>query len=304
MAELGSSAARPGRLAPPTCLGYAGAMRASAWWVVLLLSLLPGCVCGRTEDRTYSTEGGLSLRYVAAFPDGEAPAPLWVFQPGDGTLRDSFDAYGAAVLASSVARDLGVVFVFPELRRQHFSDDPERYCALDFFHRIADLEALTDDARTLPGVDPERIFFVGHSAGAEIVTLTAARRPDGKGVATYGGGTVSLGELGELGQLPASFDQMTANDCSVPRRRWLRQGLFWQQLFVDSQLFHSIQQVDRPYLAIIGDHDDTVPWADNEPWGRQLEALEPTFHLEALPGGTHSLTSAPWPRMGAFFALP
>lgn len=275
-------------------------MRAPSRWVVLLLlGPLSGCVCGRTEERTYSPGGELALRYVVAYPDGEAPAPVWIFQPGDGTLGDAFDAHGAAVLASSIAQRFGVVFVFPELRRQHFSGDAAAYCALDFFHRIDDLSALTDEAKALEGVDPAQLYFVGHSAGSEIVTLTAARRPEVRGVATYGGGTASMGELE---QLPPQFSRMLMNDCSDPARRWNRQGQFWQQLFVDSQLFQSIQRVDRPYLALLGERDETVPWADNEPWGRKLEEMEPTFRLESLPGGTHSLSSEPWARMAAFFA--
>lgn len=270
-------------------------------WLALALCAWSGCICGPVEEGTYSPSEGLSLSYVVAHPEGGAPAPLWIFQPGDGTLRDAFDAYGASVLASSVAQQQRVVFVFPELRRQRFSDDAQRYCELDFFHRIEDLEALTDAVKSLPEVDPERIFYVAHSAGAEIVTLTAASRPEIRGVATYGGGTASLGELE---QLPAQFDRLSSNDCSEAARRWTRQGLFWRQLFVDSQLFHSIQKVDRPYLALIGDHDDTVPWADHEPKGRELEQLEPTFRLEQLPGGTHSLSSGPWARMRAFFAGP
>lgn len=268
---------------------------------VALISTLffAGCVCGRTEERTYSPDGQLSLRYVVGYPEGTAPAPLWIFQPGDGTLHEAFDPHDAEILASSVALRMNVVFVFPELRRQHFSNDAAAYCALDFFHRIDDLSALTDEAKTLEGIDPTRIFFVGHSAGSEIVTLTAARRPEVRGVATYGGGTASLGEMD---QLPPSFSRMLMNDCSNPARLWGRQGQFWQQLFVDSQLFDSIQRVDRPYLALIGERDDTVPWADNEPWGRKLENMEATFRLESLPGGTHSLSSDPWPRMEAFFA--
>jgi hypothetical protein len=60
--------------------------------VVLLLCPLAGCICGRTDERTYSPDGELTLRYVVAYPEGDAPAPVWIFQPGDGTLRDSFDA--------------------------------------------------------------------------------------------------------------------------------------------------------------------------------------------------------------------
>jgi dienelactone hydrolase len=264
-------------------------------WVVLFMWAFSGCVCGRTETRTYSPDG---LHYVVAYPDGHEAAPLWVFQPGDGTLRDSFDEHGAKVLASSVAQRLGVVFVFPELRRQRASSDASAYCALDFFHRQSDLAALIDEAKTLEGVDLSRVYLVGHSAGAEIVTLTSIGRADVRGVATYGGGTASLGEMGPL---PPDLGRLMSNDCSDPARRWERSGAFWQQLFVDAQLFESIQKVDRPYLALIGEHDETVPWADHEPWGRRLEELEPTFRLESLPGGTHSLLSGPWERMAAFF---
>lgn len=260
---------------------------------------LMGCVCGPTEERSYSADAETTLRYVVGFPSGNEPAPLWVYQPGDGTLREAFNPQDAAVLASSVAQRFGVVFVFPELRRQHLSGDADRYCALDFFHRINDLEALTEDVKTLPRADASQLFYVAHSAGSEIVTLTAARRADVRAIGTYGGGAASFGELGTL---PPTFERMRTNDCSDPKRVWLRSGTFWQQLFVDAQLFKSIQEVDRPYLALLGDKDETVPLTEQEPSGRQLEELEPTFRLQSLPGGTHSLGSDPWPRMAAFFA--
>ena len=155
--------------------------------------------------------------------------------------------------------------------------------------------------KTLEGIDPAQLFYVAHSAGSEIVTLTAPRHPEVRAIATYGGGAASLGEL-EL--LPPAFNRMLMNDCSKPAGLWNRHGQFWQQLFVDSHLFDAIQRVDRQYLALIGERDETVPWADNEPRGRQLEELEPTFRLESLPGGTHSLASEPWARMAKFFEKP
>ena len=67
------------------------------WLVTLVLLLLVGCAS--TEARTYSPDPETTLHYVVAWPDRKGPAPLWVFQPGDGTLRDAFDEGGTRLLA-------------------------------------------------------------------------------------------------------------------------------------------------------------------------------------------------------------
>lgn len=182
-------------------------------------------------------------------------------------------------------RGFGVALVMPELRRNLFANDLKRYCELDFFHRIRDASSLIDAVKRLPFIDTSRIILFGHSAGGEVVTLTAKTRSDVWGVATYGTGVVSAGEMGNH---PPVGDDYLANDCSDPAKYSMRSGLFWHQLFIDSRLFETIQSLSVPYLAMFGGADPITPFDENErTFAERLTAAKRTFTLQEFPGLDH-----------------
>ena len=102
--------------------------------------------------------------------------------------------------------------------------------------------------------------------------------------------------MGELDQLPPAFSRMLMNDCSDPVRQWNRQGQLLGAASSTPSSSSRFNESTGPTLRSSASATE-VPWADNEPWGRKLEEMEPTFRLESLPAETHSLSSEPWPRM-------
>jgi hypothetical protein len=91
---------------------------------------------------SYRGDDEVRLQYLIAAPSFEAGKeyPLWIFQPGDGNgnIKDTFEPSGYQKMMDEFAQANGVALVMPQLRRQ-LSNNPRKYCELDFYERIADL---------------------------------------------------------------------------------------------------------------------------------------------------------------------
>ncbi len=104
-------------------------------------------------------------------PTGSGPAPLLVMAHGLGAVRDMrLDAYADRFSAAGYGC---LVFDY-----RNFGDSEGRpRQLLDIGMQLADWAAAVGYARTLPGVDPDRIGLWGTSFGGGHVIATAARLP-------------------------------------------------------------------------------------------------------------------------------
>lgn len=104
-------------------------------------------------------------------PPGDGPAPLLVMAHGVGAVRSMrLDAYAERFSAAGYAC---LVFDY-----RNFGDSGGRpRQVLDIGMQLADWAAAVDHARTLPGVDPDRIALWGTSFAGGHVIATAARLP-------------------------------------------------------------------------------------------------------------------------------
>lgn len=104
-------------------------------------------------------------------PTGDGPAPLLVMAHGLGGVRSMrLDAYAERFSASGYAC---LVFDY-----RNFGDSGGRpRQVLDVGMQLADWAAAVDHARTLPGIDPDRIALWGTSFAGGHVMATAARLP-------------------------------------------------------------------------------------------------------------------------------
>jgi pimeloyl-ACP methyl ester carboxylesterase len=254
--------------------------------VFALLGLSAVAAWSGTSTSKYSPVPGVELEYVVARPVGApAPVPVWIYQPGDGAvLEDSgpITRYGFSTLLANVFR---VAFIWPQLRREIYADDLKSYCELDFLHRVTDLDALIDEVKRLPGVDPERIALVAVSAGSEIATRAARARGDIRAVVTVGGGVLQLMDAlvaeGNAGWTEAAM----AHVCSPGSYRD-RSGTFWRQLLL-SGLEEDIRASTVPYLALVGSEDEICKASTQTPHAREMEKVRPGFRYEVVQGLGH-----------------
>jgi pimeloyl-ACP methyl ester carboxylesterase len=249
----------------------------------LLLALIPDSLSATLKQ--YEPEPGISLRYTVETPVSlRRQFPVWVYQEGDGNVLHAYSPWRASLLSKIIANTYGVKVIWPELRREAFSSDLKRYCELDFFHRVHDTNRLIDEVRKLPGVDVERIFLIGFSAGSEIAALTAAGRKDIAGVVTVGGGVLSLGDyLREAGGLDG-LEPSKKNACREGDYE-KRSGIFWKQL-LDSGYTEVLRNASIPTLILVGSKDTITRCDITRRFAERLSKVD----FQCLSGIGHGLS--------------
>jgi hypothetical protein len=255
-----------------------------------------------------SGRGDIGLRYIVARPDDSdrRKLPVWILQTGDGEIMQSFQPSAYAFLARKLANRYDVMVVWPELRREYYSGKPKRFCQLDYFHRIDDLNALTAIVRGFKGIHLGRLFYIGYSGGADVATIAANRRSDIAAVATLGGGLIDLmGYLKDTNDTSWVAERM-ANEC-VSGHYNERSGLFWKQ-FLNTHLYEEILKSRIPYLALLGGDDKEMMPEVHRPYARELRRQKSDFVFGVIPGLGHIPISIgnilnvyePWDRISSW----
>ena len=135
---------------------------------------------------TYPAPVGNLPIYVTPDPgDGKKhPAVVWA-KGGFGGLGSYF-WQSASRLNDQTARafrDAGIVTLYPSFRGHN--DNPGRR---EFFYgEVDDFLAAVKFARSLPHVDPERVYIAGHSVGGSIVLLAGGAGADYRAGFSFGG---------------------------------------------------------------------------------------------------------------------
>lgn len=124
----------------------------------------------RREDLRFTSGDDLISAWLYR-PPGDGPAPLLVMAHGLGAVRGMrLDAYAERFSAAGYAC---LVFDY-----RNFGDSEGRpRQVLDVGMQLADWAAAVDYARTIPGIDPDRIALWGTSFAGGHVIATAARLP-------------------------------------------------------------------------------------------------------------------------------
>ena len=218
-----------------------------------------------TRGIEFDAEHHLSLDVYA--PKDASLAPVVVFFYGgsweDGKRR--WYKYVGDTLASN-----GVITVIPDYRK--FPD--VRFPA--FMHDAARAVAWARDHAHEFGGDPQRLFFMGHSAGGEIAALLAAdnRYLDAVGMRPRDlAGMIGL--AGAYAFLPFvdNEEKIFGNDAT---------GRY------DSQPINFITGDEPPMLLLQGKDDDEVPPHNAEIMAERAQAMDGTAVLKLYPGVGHS----------------
>lgn len=120
-------------------------------------------------DPDVEGDTGISTDVLIVEPVGlTEPAPAVVFMHGAGTGLDEAFSEHAQALASA-----GIVAVSPSKRLDNYSTAQRDYPAM-----AVDYSRTLELARSLPGVDPERVGLYAESEGAWVAPILAADNPD------------------------------------------------------------------------------------------------------------------------------
>jgi uncharacterized protein len=248
------------------------------------------------------------------FPTGDGPFPAVVLVHGSGP-QDRDETIGLAKPFRDLAWGLatrGIAAVRYEKRTKQF---PDKVAAVTGFtvkeETIDDALAAADLLRHTPGIDPKRVFIVGHSQGAMMAPKMALADPAVAGIVLLAGPSRPLEELmfeqaraglRNRDKLPAAEVKLLESlqkiaqlikdgklTDDIPRDELLgATARYWKSLTGYSATIDAVR-VDRPMLILQGEADADVSMEDFWGWQAALAGRR-NVTLKSYPKLTHSLT--------------
>lgn len=178
---------------------------------------------------------------------------------------------------------------------------------------------VTDDVRsaiqlacTTKGIDPKRIFVIGHSLGAMLAPMIATENPQLKGIVMMAGNAGALEDIlidqltyihklgvqGDLSELIKEIGKQVANlkkidtpafDASIPLPLNVP-AIYWKQLMQYDQQ-QTAAALSTPMLLLNGEGDYQVPMSEFEKWKSALKRKKNASFI-SYPGLGHFFTAA------------
>ncbi len=290
-----------------------------------------GAAAMRSVEVTIPADG-LDLAGTLRLPAGDQPAPAVVLIHGSGPQsRDSllpgqlnmafgFEIPVFAEIAGAL-QDEG----FAVLTYDKRSCGPFNGCADNGYPLpAADLtvEAFIDDARAAVDflrqrteIDPDRISIIGHSQGAQFITLMLEEDPDLAGGIMLAGPYRSIDEiitaqldftLDLLGQFGMDEAEALASPSVSPLvdmvngLAGIRSGSddpvagvsagFWRSWFdLHERSLSAAFRITQPLLVVNGELDWNVASTEAQAWGEYLAGVGVEYEVKTLPCVTHAL---------------
>ncbi len=270
------------------------------------------------SDLTF-TAGSTTLAGTLCVADLVQPGPMVLLVSGSGPIdRDSNMkklAIGVMGRLADQLTEAGIASFRYDKRGVGASGGD--FFAAGFRDNVSDATAAIDMLRARPGVDPSRVFVVGHSEGALIATELAASDPELGGVVLLAG-TATVGEevlrwqaqqvaatlpkpvkwlLRVLHKDIASIQtkrlaQIKATTGDAVRIQLVKINAKWFREFLAHDPSASLEAVRVPVLAVTGSKDLQVDPDDVE----QICALVPSECAgHVVDGITHLLRDEPGP---------
>lgn len=220
--------------------------------------------------------GAIRLSGTLTLPRGPGPHPAIVLIPGSGEVDRDGTLSGHQfylVLADHLTRQ---GFAVLRSDKRGLGKSGGHFAAATTFDFASDIEAALAFLRKRPGIDAGRLGLVGHSEGALVGTIVAARDPALAFLVLMAGNGVPMGEL--LKGRAAPPDAAAAGP-------WMR-----TLLSIDPRPL--LRQVRCPVLALAGEKDRVVAADVNAPALAQALAANPRAEVHRLPGLNHFFQAA------------
>jgi pimeloyl-ACP methyl ester carboxylesterase len=214
-------------------------------------------------------------RTVRIVESGGASRPVYVLVHGLGMAHEYWN--GLATALESTGRVLA-------LDLPGFGDSPKPDEPLS----IPASGALVGELLAAEGVT--RAVLVGHSTGAQVVTETAAQRPDLVGAVVLIGATVNPRERSVPKQALRFLQDMSLTNpkvLAVGLKLYLETGPAWftanLRPMIDHRMERALPRVHAPTLVVRAEHDSIVP----RDWAREMTRLLPAGRYIEVPGRGH-----------------
>jgi acetyl esterase/lipase len=218
------------------------------------------------HTEVYDRANGLSLDVYPALGDA-SPAPVVVFLYG-GSWQHGRREYYRFVGNALSAR--GVVVIVPDYRKAPRNRFPA------FIEDAAAATAWAHANADALGGDPNRIYVMGHSAGAHIAALVGT---DARYLARW---NLHPRQLGGVIGLAGPYDFEPTVNARIERRVFA--GVSdWPR----TQPVHFVDGDEPPFLLLHGQADRKVWVANSESLARRLRAAGDSVTLRILPGVGH-----------------
>jgi len=257
--------------------------------------------------------GHFDLPGTLTLPKGPGPFPAVVLVHGSGP-NDQDESVGACKVFKDLAWGLAsraiAVLRYTKRTRQYgakSSDDLSTFTVKD--ETIDDAQAAVALAAATPGINPKRIFIIGHSLGAYVGPRIAAGDPQIAGLVLMAGNTRPMEDLlveqiRYLATLngpvtPEAQKQIDAAEASAKefRNPELKPGMTVHLLgaevpasyVLDLRSYHPVEAAAAlkiPIYILQGGRDYQVRVADFEGWKKGLSG-KPNVHFKLYPDLNH-----------------
>ncbi len=211
-----------------------------------------------SEDVTF-VSGDLVLAGTLTRPQSAASSvPAALFVAGSGPVDRDGNAAGLKMdayrqIANALAQQGGIASLRYDKRGVGASEGVFESASRDDL--LSDLHAALEFLRSQPGIDPSRVFLIGHSEGAYLAPLLAAETPDVAGVVLLEGAARSLADI----------------------TRWQVETMLEMQGATQEQIAAGMAQEDQ-YIEFV--KQSTGEWSDYSL--DELQAAMPLFSAPAL----------------------
>ncbi len=240
--------------------------------------------------------GSLTLPAIVTLPKTAGPAPLIVLVHGSGA-HDADETIGPNKPFRDLAEGLAArgIATLRYVKRNRIAALPESATLDD---EVAnDALAAVALARATAGVDPSRIFVLGHSLGGYMAPYIASKDPQIRGIVIMAGNTRTMRKslTDQVRHLTGTTDVLEATLQQMPRR--------YRELLPDYDPTVSARILKRPVLVLQGGRDYQVNDKDFARWTTAL-ANNPLATIKLYPRLNHLFLDGEGTSMPAEYERP
>jgi hypothetical protein len=260
------------------------------------LRLMPPAAPPPAPGELVVATGNIKLPATLALPSGTGPFPVVVLIHGSGP-QDRDESLGPNAPFKDLAEGLaarGVATLRYVKRTKQYPQSPVATVKEEVIDDALSALAL---ARKQPGVDPKRVFLLGHSLGGYLAPRIAQGDPALAGVVLLAGSVRSIRDLVRdqvqyLGAPPSTADTVMA---ALPAP-YLDDLAGYDPLAL-------ARKVQAPFLILQGERDYQVTMTDFNMWKEGLKARQDVT-LKSYPKLNHLFLEGDGKSMPAEYATP